>query len=348
MSAGAEDVRWVEGPLAVPDTPEDFLRELGGPAVLHIPGADRTRTRALVTLLHGDEPSGLRAVHGWLRSGPVPAVNLLVFLGAVEAALEGPGFRHRALPGRRDLNRCFDTPGEEGEARTAARALALLRRVPLEALVDLHNTSGATPPCGLGSRADPALLALASLFAAHYVCTGAMGLGSLTEATGGHVPSVVVECGQRGCAEADRVAREGLARFIGAEKFPDPGPLALYRDPVRVELVPGAGVAFAPGPVPGAELTLRADADRFNLETLPPDTLLGWIRPGAPWPLRMGARPGGVRPACPFRVAPGGRLLTLRHFTPLMMTTDPESARADCLCYEVTPMSPPGPRQRAG
>ncbi|MEW6490835.1 MAG: succinylglutamate desuccinylase/aspartoacylase family protein [Thermodesulfobacteriota bacterium] len=341
-------MRWIEGPLAVPDTPEDFLRELGGPAVLRIPGADRSRARALVTLLHGDEPSGLRAVHGWLRSGPAPAVDVVIFLGAVEAALEGPGFRHRALPGCRDLNRCFDTPGEEGEARTAARALALLRRVPLEALVDLHNTSGATPPCALGSRADPALLALASLFAAHYVCTGALGLGSLTEATGGHVPSVVVECGQRGSAQADRVARNGLARFVGAKRLSGPGHLALYRDPVRVELVPGTSVAFAPGPVPGADLTLRPDVDRFNLETLPPDTLLGWLRPGAPWPLRIGSRPGGASPPCPFRAGTDGRLLTRRHFTPLMMTTDPESARGDCLCYEVTPIAPPRPQSGMG
>lgn len=337
-------VRCPEGALEVPDTPEAFLRKLGGPALLRIPGADRSRARAVVTLLHGDEPSGVRAVHGWLRSGPTPApaVDVVIFLGAVEAALEEPGFRHRALPGRRDLNRCFGPLCEGEEAGMAAEALGLLRRVRLEALVDLHNTSGATPPCALGSSAAPALLAVASLFAEHYVCTGPLGLGALTEATGAHVPSVVVECGQRGSPEADRVARGGLARFAGAKRLTGAGPLALYRNPVRVELAPGISVAFAAGPAHGADLTLRSDADRFNLRTLPPGSELGWLRPGAPWPLRVGSRAGETRPPRLFRADAAGRLVTRGHFTPLMMTTDPESARGDCLCYAVTPVPSAG------
>jgi hypothetical protein len=41
------------------DNPEEFLRNLGGPACLLFSRRDKTRTRALVTLLHGNEPSGL-------------------------------------------------------------------------------------------------------------------------------------------------------------------------------------------------------------------------------------------------------------------------------------------------
>ena len=42
---------------------EEFLRALGGPACLFLRGQDRSRTRALVTLLHGNEPSGAIALH---------------------------------------------------------------------------------------------------------------------------------------------------------------------------------------------------------------------------------------------------------------------------------------------
>ncbi|MFU8857584.1 MAG: succinylglutamate desuccinylase/aspartoacylase family protein [Deferrisomatales bacterium] len=323
----------------VPETVEGFLAALGGPAFLRVPGVDRSRTRAVATLLHGDEPSGVRAVHAWLRSGPAPApaVDVVVFLGAVEAALAGSGFRHRALPGGRDLNRCFGPLCDAKEGGTAREALALLRGAEPEALVDLHNTSGATPAYGLGPDAVPALLEIGGLFAGRYVCTGALGLGALVEAAGEHAPSVVVECGQRGSPEADRVAREGLARFAAGERAPVDGSLVLYRDPVRVELASGAAVAFADAPVPGADLTLRGDVDRWNLCTLPPGTELGWVRPGAPWPVQARRKGGGDASRSLFRVE-GERLLTRGSFTPLMMTTDPESARGDCLCYGVTPV----------
>ena len=52
-----------------------------------IPGRDSSRTRVLVTLSHGNEPSGVEAVHGWLQAEQVPAVNVVVILGAVQAAL---------------------------------------------------------------------------------------------------------------------------------------------------------------------------------------------------------------------------------------------------------------------
>ena len=62
-----EDVRAVD----VPSDEANLLAWLGGPALLRIAGRDRSRSRAVSALLHGNEPSGLRAVHalrGALRS----------------------------------------------------------------------------------------------------------------------------------------------------------------------------------------------------------------------------------------------------------------------------------------
>jgi hypothetical protein len=63
-------------------------------------GGDESRTRALVTLLHGNEPSGVRALRRWLLSQQQPAVNLLCIVASVHAALELPEFSHRMLPAR--------------------------------------------------------------------------------------------------------------------------------------------------------------------------------------------------------------------------------------------------------
>ncbi|MCY4524824.1 MAG: hypothetical protein OXB84_08800 [Halobacteriovoraceae bacterium] len=88
----------------IPDTPYNFLKKVEKPTAIHIPGKNTNRTRVLVTLTHGNEPSGLQAVHEWLRWGRIPLVNIVVILGSVKAALTDPVFFYRHLPGERDLN----------------------------------------------------------------------------------------------------------------------------------------------------------------------------------------------------------------------------------------------------
>ena len=80
------------------DNVEAFLRQLGGPACLFFTGQDRARTRALVTLLHSNEPSGAIALRRWLKSGRRPAVNVVCVVASVAAALAPPLFSHRMLP----------------------------------------------------------------------------------------------------------------------------------------------------------------------------------------------------------------------------------------------------------
>ena len=62
--------KFIRNPLAtdIGDNVEDFLRVLQSPACFFIEGEDVNRTRALVTLLHGNEPSGAMALFRWLKS----------------------------------------------------------------------------------------------------------------------------------------------------------------------------------------------------------------------------------------------------------------------------------------
>ena len=105
---------------------ESFLRGLDGPACLFLSGQDSGHTRALVTLLHGNEPSGAMALHRWLQSGQHPAVNVVCIVASVAAALAAPLFSHRMLPRARDLNRCFRPPFDDAQGALAEEILEIL------------------------------------------------------------------------------------------------------------------------------------------------------------------------------------------------------------------------------
>jgi len=326
----------------VPEGVEDFLRSLGGPTVLRLPGRDRSRTRAVTTLLHGNEPSGLCALHGLLREGFEPAVDALLFIGAVEAALAPPGFAERRLLGALDLNRCFRGPCEGREGAVARELLAVLHAARPDALVDLHDNTGRSVPYGVGPRAGPAELGLVALFADRYVHSD-LRLGALVEATAGDFPSVVIECGRAGSEAAGGVARAGIERYLSLGRLAETGAdrLQVVTDPVRVEVVPGIRLAVGDGPCPDADLTVAADMDRHNFGSVSAGFAIGWVRAGAPWPLRA-LRGDGFDVASDLFEVEGGVLRTRGEMLPIMITNDPGIAVDDCLFYVVRAQVPIG------
>lgn len=323
-------------PSELPETPEAFLESLGGPALFRIPGRDRSRTRALSTLLHGNEPSGLRALHAWLARGPEPAVDLLVLVASVTAALAEPRFSHRALPGRTDLNRCFLHPPESWEGRLAAEALAALRAARPEALVDLHNTTGHTPSYAVCPAVGEPILQLAALFTPRCVHSD-LRMGTLVEATHEDFPALVIECGRAGDPGADRVALRGLEAYADRETLPRsgvPGGLDVLVRPLRVLVREGLTVAYGSRPAPGVDLTVREDIDRHSFERLPADATVGWVREPGLWPVRAVGAEGGDVSGELFALK-GHELRARRDHVPIMVTTDPSIALSDCLFYAV-------------
>jgi len=328
--------RWeAPRPEALGETPEELLARLAGPTLLRVPGRDRSRARVVTALLHGNEPSGLRGLHAWLRSGAVPAVDALCFVGAVEAARLPPGLAHRMRPGGRDLNRCFHPPFEGAEGAAAAALLAAIRSAPAEALLDLHNNTGHNPPYAVGTRVDDPRLALAGLATDRFIHSD-LRLGTLTEATEDDLPGITLECGRAGDPAADAVARQALERFLGPSHLPakPDRSLRVLHGPVRVTVRPGVRLAFGEGPAPDADLTVASDVDRHNFERLAPGTPVGWLRDGRGWPLEARGANGRDVSRELFR-ANAGRLETLRPLVPIMMTTDPMVAASDCLFYAV-------------
>lgn len=322
-------------PRVIPADCLEFLHSLGGPALIHVSGTEPTRTRAIATLLHGNEPSGMRALHRWLRGGARPRTSLLCLVGAVEAALHGEPFTHRHLPGIRDLNRCFRPPFTDAPGQIARQFLEALRQHNPECLVDIHNTSGHSPAFAVAPHEDPAHEALAAIFCNHLVITDLV-LGALMESSGDPCPAITVECGGAREAQSNDVAWAGLLRFVAAPEVLAPAreqrEIELYHHPVRLEFEPGTRLAWHESPQPGADLTLRTDLEQFNFGMAEPAAALGWLGPRGLDPLRV--RSGAGHDVLgDYFCAREGRLHPVQRLRFFMVTSSAEMALSDCLLY---------------
>ncbi len=323
-------------PASLGATVDEFLRSLGQATEIRITGRDSSRWRAVVVLMHGNEPSGPTAVWRWLRSGAEPAVDISCFVLAVDAAIEGPGFAHRMLPGKRDLNRCFRPPFEDDNGRIAEAVMRRLRQRSCEALIDLHNTTGRNPAYGIINKRGRFRLKLVEFFTNSCCVLSDLEVGALTEVIVDEIPSVAIECGYAEDPAAHDLALAGIERFVTAADLELDSELnrgiAMFDHPIRVRLRSGISVVFGDERHGGSDLTLRSDIDTHNFQPLERDTIVGWVRPGCDWPLvAMGADNREVSREH-FAISNG----TLRFNTervPVMMTTSSLVAAQDCLCY---------------
>ena len=333
--------RWNNpGSRAIGRDADEFLRLLGGPTWICLDGEDPARTRAVTTLLHGNEPSGTRALHRFLRSGERPATNVVALVASVDSALAPPGFAHRMLQGRKDLNRCFADAGTDPDARLARAVLADLRAARPEALVDLHNTSGLGPCYGVGTRANAEQRALVSLFSGYHVLTD-IRLGTLMEAAEDDWPTVTIECGGARDPRSDETAHAGLTRYLCAPSLfgarEAGSSVSVLRHPIRVRLADGGAVAYGSAPADGSTLTLRRDIDRFNSSLLTEADPIGW----ASSLNALTARDGhGVELRDELLTLREGRLHARRPLQLFMATTDARIAADDCLFYAVFSREP--------
>jgi len=327
-------------PESVPEQLDDFLDALPGPALIHLPGDDRSRVRVVAGSIHGNEPSGIRAIHRALRVGIRPTTDVLFYVGGVEAAKAPPRFSHRHLPGRRDPNRCFRQPfdGPDGELARDVVALIETHRASLEVAVDLHNNTGRNPAYAITPALEGTHMALGLLFATRIVHSR-LGQGTFDEALEQWCPSVTIECGKAHDPAADETAWQGLRRLLLLDRIDpvviSPESLEIFTAPVRVALTPGLALAFGGAPVPDADLTVDPDIDRFNFETLQPGSPLGHVREGAHWPLMATDESGRELSHELFAIDGSGTLVTRRSLVPIMMTTHAGIALSDCLFYAV-------------
>ncbi len=319
----------------IPADFEAFLHRLGGPTLISLDGEKRGRTRALATLLHGNEPSGAKALHQWLLSGRRPRVPVICLVGAVHTALYEEPFRHRFIPGQRDLNRCFRPPFDDAPGHIAAHFLEILDKYRPECLLDIHNTSGSSPAFGVTTRLDDIHEAIVSRFSHRLVVTDIF-LGALMEISGRPCPAVTVECGGARDPASDRTAADGLEKyFMDDDLLVVPASrqtMDLYHHPVRLELEPGAAIGYADEPLPGIDVTVSTDVEQLNFGSVDPSTPLAWLGPRGTAALRV--RDGAGRDVfAQFFNIRENRLYASQRVKLFMVTTNPAIAASDCLFY---------------
>lgn len=311
----------------------DFLRALPGPVAIHVAGRDSSRCRVLVTLTHGNEPSGLEAVHRWLLRGETPAVNIVIILGGVAAAAAEPLFFHRMLPGSKDLNRCFNPPFDDDQGQLAEAILEHIREQRPEAVVDLHNTSGSSPAFAVACGDSEPMRALVGLFVQHMILTD-LRLGSLMEQSLG-CPVVTIEAGGSSDERAGLVAAAGVTRYFNSEDlFAQLQPVTLFSHPLRLELSAHSRIEYADRALHDRDITVRWDIEHFNFVVIHPQESLGWLGEDGLSHLLISGGPDKHPPHEYFRVD-NGQLYPRSNMRLFMATTRPDIAASDCLFYFV-------------
>ena len=265
---------------SLPDSPIDFLRSLEGLTVIDINGLDQTRCRVVTTLIHGNEPSGLIAIHLWLSGQQVPAVNLRIIICNPEAAQMKPVFTHRFIDNSYDLNRFFSHPRglPSPVAQRASKILELVKEVSAEAIIDIHNTSGTSPSFSVSVKDSRQHIQLAALFNKKLIITE-LQVGAIMEQDVGS-PIITVECGGANDKTSHTIATNGLQKYFQqSDIFSNARPeISIYRNPVRVILTNDASVGFASQPLATTDITLRQDIEDFNNRILPKGEFIGWYQ----------------------------------------------------------------------
>ncbi|WP_036228627.1 M14 family metallopeptidase [Marinobacterium jannaschii] len=322
-------------PDSLPVDPLAWLEELPGATLIRQQGLQSGPPRVVCTLLHGNELSGVKAVHRWLSSAMKPHFDTLFLVVGVKVCLTEPRYTLRQLPDERDMNRCFLPPFEDRPGRLAEQILALLRSQCPESMLDIHNTSGHSPAFGVATHEDPAHEALLSLFAQHLVVTD-LRLGAIMEHSDRHCPIVTIECGGLTDPKADDIAWKGLQRYLQQEDVLTPQEglqIDLYHHPVRLELTPSCVLAVANQPVLGADLTIPKDLDRYNFGEVEQGLPIGWVASERSLErLKLHNKSGEDLMGQYFRCC-GNHLVTAQRLKLFMVTTSPTIAASDCLLY---------------
>jgi hypothetical protein len=320
-------------PQQIPTDSLAFLAQLEGPTVIHLQGTDTSRTRVLVTLLHGNEPSGFIAMHEILKSGIAPSVNIKFVIASVVAARTEPLFTHRMLPGARDLNRCFSPPFEDAQGKLAETIQSNIESWQPEAVFDIHNTSGNGPDFGVATNDTVQCQSLISCFSQRMIVTD-IRLHSLMECSFAG-PVVTIECGGANDAQANQTAKRGILRVMNSDSiFIQNQQLELFKHPHRLELQEDSVVGYDLAHSERYDITMCKQVERFNFGTTSPSDVIGYGAEDSLKHLRLDKFSGDAG-VDDFFCIDNQQLKPKIPLKLFMVTSRADIAKSDCLFYFV-------------
>ena len=315
-----------------------FLLSLTGPTVIDITGKNPNKSRVISTLLHGNEPSGLIAMHRWLTQDgqiPIPEVNLRFIICSVEAASTGTLFSHRFLTHGKDLNRCFGSQESTGYFHRAKLIEQAIQSINPEVVIDLHNTSGAGPAFGVCPQINPLGLTIASFFC-DTVILSSLKLGALMEQDFGCL-AITIECGGKNDEQAHEVAFIGINRLSecsSLEDYHQTLPVEIVYKPLRLQLKPSIELSYSEHDEGYEGVTLKSNIEQFNYGSAHKGQMLGWLdeRGLDNLVLLDESKENVVKE---FFNERDNQLVCAKNLRIFMATTDKDIAIGDCLFYIV-------------
>ncbi|MBA6390666.1 succinylglutamate desuccinylase/aspartoacylase family protein [Colwellia sp. BRX10-3] len=327
---------------------QQFLLSLIGLTVIDISGENNSEWRVISTLLHGDEPSGLIAIHRWLTTDntlPRPKTNIRIIISSVEAATYQHLFHHRYLPKGVDLNRCFnekiirnsDSKNKNiaGYIERAKLIVNAISEVNPKAIIDLHNTSGNGPAFAVSTLINPNVLSLTSYFCDTLILSN-IRIGAMMELNF-CCPVVTIECGGSHDDQAHEVAYKGIQKFTqydGHYALPQNKAVKIFYKPLRVVIKAERKLSFSEHDEGYSGVTLRKNIEQFNFGGCCDGLLLGWIDDNGLENLEM-FNDQGVNVIEKYFKIDDNKLVCATNFKMFMASNKSDISRSDCLFYVV-------------
>lgn len=325
---------------------EQFLLSMTGPTVIDITGLDTKKCRVITTLLQGSEPSGLIALHRWLTTRDVkklPSTNLRFIICSVEAACVKPLLSKRFIDGSKDLNRCFgnkahnktQTEKHQGCYDRAQMIKQAIQVVNPEIVIDLHNSSSASPTFAISSVITTETLLLASFFC-HTLILSDLQLGSLMEQDFS-CPIIIIECGGRFDEQSDEVAYSGICRIadcVNISHIQQGKYVEVIYPPLRLQVKEGVNLSYAEHDVGYSGITLKKNIECFNFGGANQDEMLGWIDGNGIENLHLLDKKG-CNVIEEYFYTRENQLVCKQNLRLFKATSDKQTALNDCLFYMV-------------
>ncbi len=325
---------------------EQFLLSLTGPTVIDITGLNTNKCRVITTLLQGNEPSGLIALHRWLTTRDKkerPQTNLRFIICSIEAASKSPLFSERFIEGSKDINRCFGKKGQkqgfqddqQGCYERAQLVEQAIRDVNPEMIIDLHNASSSGPAFSISKVITTETLSLASFFCQTLILSD-LKLGSLMEEDF-NCPFITIECGGSLDEQAHEVAFAGVTQIANCENIgyihQEKKVEVIYR-PLRLKTKNSVNLSYAEHDEGYRGVTLKSNIEYLNFGGANQDEMIGWIDGNGIDNLQL-INKKGDNVIDEFFYSRENQLVCRQNLRIFKATTNKQVALNDCLFYVV-------------